>query len=240
MEIGFQNHEIMDNLLFYYRYDSPFVNDGIVTAVKDVTNNKLNSVMSGGVSKVTTNGGGMSYNGTNGLVGTPDLTTNIQSFTYECWFKPAVLGTRKNLISTNQTSSSSYLHSIWVELHNTNKFLVFFGSPSGGGKVNLYFSPQTVANTNIIHVAYTRWNDTKKQEFIINGVSGGIADWTDLTLPNNTWSTNGLKLRFGLSSIAGFEVPMNGIKYSEKLYTVPLSAAQVKQNYNATQNRFGI
>jgi hypothetical protein len=236
VEIGaFQNKEIMDNLLFYYRYDSPFVNDGVSANVYDVTNNKLNAVMSGGVSKVATNGGGMAYNGTDGVVLTSVLTINIQSFTYECWLKPNVLGTRKTLIVSDQTNGATGTFPLFIEINSTNKFRAIFGDNT---KYNLYESLQTLVNTNIVHIAYTRWNDIKKQEFVVNGISGGIVNWTDLTCNSNTVSPVGKSISLGRTYVPSTALPLDGIIYSSKLYTVPLTAEQVKQNYNATKNRF--
>jgi hypothetical protein len=191
--------------------------------------------LTNGVAYSGLNGGYFDFDGTNDFVDIPynsywdnNVFGNATNFTISCWVKCDVFFNWTCLIQKAPTASGFYASSegasLWV---NSTGFQAVFGNgatgsnPSGYGNIWSF----STSNTNgWYHLLFT--GDGTIGRFYVNG-SLSVQASLSRTLPVTT-SLNGPKL--GVRSGPTY---YNGKIANTLLYTRPLSATEVLQNYQA-------
>ena len=194
---------------------------GSGTTWYDLTNNGYNGTLTNGP---TYSSGGINFTPPKYISVPYDSDINsATTFTVDMWFKSSNIGNEQVLFSTSLSGNPS---SGWtIELYQQKILLVVF--PSGS-----YTSSNISLNSNVVYNIAATYNSGSIY-YYVNGVAAGTASYSF------TPSTNILTIGayyYTLSATFG----LSGTIYSTKFYNRALSAAEVKQNFNALRGRYGI
>lgn len=194
-----------------------------------ITVNGLTSFGSGtlinGVGFTSTNGGCFTFDGTNDYIDFGSSFLTNQSYTLEFVFKTST--TNISVMSGKWTGGTDWWAGIW----STNKFM-FSCNIVSSSKIDIQSSMNV--NDNVIRQVVTTCDATSFiSRLYVNGVldATGIGNAAPID-PGGIFTFS----KFGSSS--GFYFA--GTLYNFKVYNRALSAAEIKQNFEATRDRYGI
>lgn len=201
---------------------------GSGTTWTDISGNGNNGTLVNGVGYSSSNGGCLTFNGTNQYVTVPhnaniDFNTSTVIYVAQLSSSPnarnTVFSKYNGTGAQHEWGSSGYLRSNYRDASATTPEL---DAPNGTGQVN--------TNT-IYHIAVTY--GSKTIEHFKNGVSLG-------SLLNSTHNTvnNTINIGIGYNTSAGLYFAGN--IYMVSIYNRVLSASEILQHYNVLGRRFGI
>ena len=203
---------------------------GTGTTWKDLSGNGSDGSLINTPGYTSDNGGGITFNGTDerGTFTTPITSTSNQ--TYEVWTNAIASASASagfayilHNNSADTTIGNSYLH---IGIEPTQQYVAAFN-----GRYTVIDSGVTASNSNIVQIILT-W-DGATQKIYVNSV---LKDSELLTGTPQNFSTT---TSFGDYRDSSFR-PIQGNIYSIKIYNKALSAAEIKQNFNALRGRYGL
>ncbi|MEO6901534.1 MAG: LamG-like jellyroll fold domain-containing protein [Bacteroidia bacterium] len=220
-----------------FTYPSPFTGASII----DLGNFKNNGVKANSTYN-SANGGSIVGNSTNSMITVANSASlEFQSFTYEAWVKPSVLGTNKCLLATSSVEGTGKGHPVQFHMSDVNKLRCYFGNSTMTALAD-NSSTYVIPNTNIIHIAVIRDNANKTLEFFFNGVSDGVKSWMEYvgTMTTATFPVGSLDIIIGSTGLASYRIPFAGNMYKWSLTNTILNASDIKNIFNKDKNRFGL
>jgi hypothetical protein len=175
-----------------------------------------------GVGYSGSNGGSLSFDGVNDFINISynSIINNSTIFTIDFWFKSNNIASEQVFFSTTNTSGSSGYQ---IEVYNSKILLQVFPSQT------YTYSTQTLSSNTFYNVSVTY--NSGNIIYYINGASAGTANYT--FTPSNIDAAIG-KYTYNNSLYVNGNIP------SFKFYNRALSAAEIKQNFNAMRARFSI
>lgn len=207
---------------------------GSGTTWYDLSNN-YNGTLTNGPTFSSTNGGSITFDGTNDFVSVGSIGST-PLFTVEIWFKSNSVTNYRNPIDCNWlifNNGSSGYSNIGPRLEqNSSGNLGWVIGDSTGNYTGLNVVTSGL-NSSIVHCAViTKTNDNTFLSYY-NGnyvTSTTFSNWT------NTMSSINIGRGFSTSTERHF----SGDVFIVRIYDTPLSTSQVTQNYNATKKRFNL
>ena len=166
---------------------------------------------------------------------------DVGSMTQEVIYQPLGINRRNPIIADNNPNGSDKAHAMWLEHYNDNKLITIFGDGSTHGDVS---STATITDTTKYHhIVCVRDATAKTMEYFINGVSDGVKDWANKSTIGTPvvydGSTSALSYDHTIGGHSSFNKSYANIPVV-KIYNRKLTSAEIKQNYNAYKNRFGL
>lgn len=202
----------------------------------DLSGNNNNSVLTNGPTFSTTNGGGITFDGTDDYISS--LDNNIlrpTTFTIDVWFRPTSFSTYNTLVVkpvNGPVWSSPYL-SYMIRIQS-NGTLLQCGTNNG-----LYQTLDTsltfTANINY-NITFTYDSSNRIATAYRNGIQ---VNTTTFTAGSITYGTSPLLIGAGYGTSPTGE-HFAGSIFNVKMYNKVLTATEVLQNYNTTKTRFGL
>ena len=203
--------------------------------------NSFNMSLNNGVGFTSTNRGMFAFDGANDSITSTDYNipyNNNAEFTIE-------------VVCKFNSNPNSYQTVFLYGNSNQSQGLIFSKSRSSYGNGWVYggvisngigvFANTTLNGDQIVALGLAHYTITFSKPssvFVANMYINGVLNNTNTTAIN-TYTISALN-HFGLSSGGSFSEPVNGNIALFKFYNRALSAAEVKQNYNALRDRFGI
>ena len=171
-----------------------------------------------------------SYNGIFTFDGTNDYIefdynsaiNNISQFTIECWYKSSNINVEGILFNTNTYLFTTPAYGYHLEIYQSKLLFQVFPSQS------VVQSTITLQNNNWYHLIATY--NSGNINLYVNSSIGGTGS---VTFTPSTGSLLLGKYRSG-------QYVLNGQLGIIKFYNTLLSASQIKQNFNATRDRYGV
>ena len=187
----------------------------------DLSTNGNTGTLVNGVGYSASNGGALSFDGSNDYVDCGKTATQLgvydADYTFDAWVYPTNLDSDKTMFGTDQTASRQGLH------------LVFRGGAIYQGHYGADFSAGSATLNAWNNISYTYVKSSSSASIYKNGVlqgSGSIASFIGTTnILIGRWASN-------------YYFSGNGSNY--KIYNRALTAAEISQNFNALRGRFGI
>jgi hypothetical protein len=205
----------------------------------DRSGNGNNGTLVNGVGYNGSNYGSLSFDGVNDYVSTPNSASLIAvgngSFTLTAFIKVNSSALGKNIWRRdnylNQGAEGRRLIALGIGANtNTPSFTVYDGSN------NSAIGSQNLADGLWHHVVGVYVSSTKTQFLYVDGVLRAQAVY------NNTQSfnTDRQPWNMGTENNLSFTEPYNGNISQASIYNRALSAAEIKQNYDAFKGRYGL
>jgi hypothetical protein len=172
-----------------------------------------------------TSDGTFSFNGTSDrLTSSTSLfnRTNGQEITVSCWIKPSRLGGQYSVFCTNRSSDAGTYN--WIFYQHANDGAISF---HGSSQYKSTYIPVVNTWVNVTNTVTSAGVST----LYVNGVS---------TFVVNGYTYGGTPSLLGIGANPGGQESFQGSISNVNIYTRALSAAEVKQNFNALRGRFGI
>ena len=203
---------------------------GSGTTWTDLSGNGNNGTLINSPGYTSTNGGGITFDGTNdrGTFTSPITSTSNQ--TYEIWTNAiasaSAHGEYAYLLHNNDASTNTGSSYLTVGIKPTQQY---YAALNGA---YLTMSSGVTANTsNTVQIILT-WDGSTQKMY----VNGDLKDSEALTgTPTNFSATTS----FGDYRASTFRMIQGNI-YSIKVYNRALTAEEIQQNFNALRGRFGI
>jgi len=190
--------------------------------------NSLSSGIGGtlmnGIGFSSSSNGFFSFDGTNDYLdfGYNSSINNATQLTIECWYKSSNIGVEVVLFNTNTYGITSPAYGYHLEIYQSK--LLFQVFPSGS------FTQSSIILSNNLWYQLIATYNSGTINYYINGVSGGTGSYSF------TPSTSNLVLGRYQTGIYS----LNGQLANVKFYNRALSATEIKQNFNATRDRYGV
>jgi hypothetical protein len=226
MGIAYNPRTITDGLVLCLDAANTKSYPGSGTTWTDLSGNGNNGTLTNGPTYSSANGGSIVFDGTNDVV---NSTTSIidravpQEITVSCWIKPSRTSGQYSVFCTNRSDNASIYNWIFYQ-HTTDGAISFHGSPQ--------YKSSYVPTTNVwINVTNTV-TASRVSTLYVNGVS-------TYTVTGYAYG-NGTPSRLGIGADPGGQEPFQGNIAQVSIYNRALSAAEVRQNYNALKSRFGL
>jgi len=193
-----------------------------------ITVNGLTSFGSGtlinGVGFTSTNGGCFTFDGTNDYIDFGSSFLTNQSYSLEFVFKTTT--TNVSVLAGKFNGGIDW----WAGVYNDSKFR--FSCNVAPGKVDI-ISTMIVNDGVIRNIVATCDANTYITKLYVNGVLNATGNGTTSPIdPGGIFTFS----KFG----SGYEYYLNGTLYNFKVYNRALSATEIKQNFEATRDRYGI
>lgn len=169
--------------------------------------------------------GTFSFNGTNDrLTSSTSLfnRTNGQEITVSCWIKPSRLGGQYSVFCTNRSSDAGTYN--WIFYQHTNDGAISF---HGSSQYKSTYIPVVNTWVNVTNTVTSAGVST----LYVNGVS---------TFVVNGYTYGGTPSLLGIGANPGGQESFQGSISNVNIYNRALSAAEVKQNFNALRGRYSI
>ena len=206
---------VTDGLVFCVDAGDKMSYPGAGTTWTDLSKNRNNGTLTNGPTFNSANRGSIVFDGTNDYVdlGSPsDLATGSSNFSWNVWVKtPSSFSGYKMILSTD-------LYYCYLSLYN-NQFTFDTNSNSthryGTLSANTWYNTTVVRNSNVDY-------------FYINSIF--IDSESDSTSVSGTFNIG----RWNYNDTLYYNSNISTIQ----IYNRALSAAEIKQNYNATRGRF--
>jgi hypothetical protein len=209
---------------------------GTGTIWNDISGNNNNGTLVNGVGYNSTNNGSLTFDGTNDYV-TIDNSSSVnitgQNITLEVTYKNNDLASALHgdgLISKGSGGNDGQYEILIVPLNSKN--YAFFRCVGLG-----VYSPQTIPMDVGIVYHVTCVLQSRYMTIYVNGVLDGPGELKTADIPSRTQPLiiGSRQLQLGTS-----ESKVNGNIYSTRVYNRALSAAEVRQNFDAIRGRYGI
>ena len=193
----------------------------------------LGGTLVNGVGFTSSNSGAFSFDGSNDHI-IVDMTANLRptsAITQEVWFKLDNSGVSGHFMAHQYGSSWNNSYVMWYVPPNLFTALSLPGWSSTSYAANLN-------NTSWYHLAQT-YNGSIHCQYLNGALVGTTSASGSITydLTNN-------KLLIGSDYLTGYnsglDVVLNGKISTAKIYNRALSASEIKNNFEATRDRYGI
>lgn len=237
MSLGHGASVVRDGLVLHLDAANVKSYPGSGTTWSDVSGNGNNATLINGVGYNTADNGYMTFDGVDDFVELPydsywnqNVFGTATNFSIECWYKPNLFKNWDTLIEKSQSPgwySRPEGPAIWT---NASGFQGVFSSgvdsnPTGSYVILSY--PTTTLKW--YHVCFT--GDGTTLRLYVDGIQRG----TGLVSSRTVAVFNGnAGPRLGRRSY------MNGQMSSSSFYTRALTAAEIRQNFEATRSRYGV
>ena len=165
----------------------------------------------------------------NGSTGSIDIPNNLgiwsNNWTSECWVYFNTTSPSNQSVFTSHGELYNYL------ITNNNTQLRY----NNGNGVNFSTSSGSITSNKWTHIVITRSSSTGTVIYI----DGEVSATNSSTSNAGSSGGSGAKSQFGMyRSTATNNYPLNGKFGQIRLYSTPLTEAQVRQNYNFTKPRY--
>lgn len=210
---------------------------GSGTSAYDLSPNRYTTTLVNGVTYNTARAPSFGFNGaTNYRYINTGQYFSYETFTLSSWFKSSVTNTYQMLFSKETTAGTPWNYRLYLEL-NTG-FLV---ADINGNGTSTGFNGSTNLCNGVWHNAvFVRSVAADTLTLYVDGVQVASAtDTTTGTLANNQNVWIGLSAYTGAPGPTG-SYPMNGQIGQSLIYNTALTAAQIKQNFNAMRGIYGV
>jgi hypothetical protein len=199
----------------------------------DLSGNGNNGTLTNGPTYSSSNGGSIAFDGVNDYVETNYVLPSSTSHTMELWAKSSVgnvgagYGNRA-MGNGDSTAGLSGTAIIWGAGASTQLY-VTRRSGVNNGTTDMSYTVSDLL-TRVHHVVVTYDHASTGSKLFVDGVQ--------VATNANLGFTGSLTFRIGRDG-NGTDA-FNGNIYSAKLYNRALSAAEIRQNFNALRGRYGI
>jgi hypothetical protein len=202
---------------------------GSGTTWTDISNNSRNGTLTNGP---TFSSGSIVFDGTNDYVDCGSTYSGLfgSGFTCGVWFKVPSVSVFQRLVALNNVANTNY--DIFLQIGDDAKFQCGFNGRTGGS-TNYRTSSSTISANTWYYMVATNLSSTPN--LYING-----------SLNNGTlFGTTSLNSNFGrleIGRLIELSINYHGAPSiaSVHIYNRELSAAEIRQNFNALRGRFGI
>lgn len=224
MGIAYNTSIVMNGLVMYLDAANSRSYSGSGTSWYEISGSGSTATLSNSPTFSSINNGGFIFNGSNQYATVPtasrfDFSTG--STTVTAWFKLTSSG--YNCIVSKRNGTGFQLYSLSGKLYAD-------GAGTAGKS-----SSQSVNTGNIFYGAVVYDRASSLMRLYINGVEDGNVALASTTL------TDVAGVNIGRATLGGGSSDyFNGTIYQVQIYNRALSAAEIKQNYNATKRRFGL
>jgi hypothetical protein len=221
--IAYYGGIVTNGLVLYLDAGKPDSYDRIGTTWRDISGNGNNGTLTNGPTFNSDNGGSIAFDGNNDYVQLPTKTYTFSGgVTLEMWLNPSRV-TDQRLIDWGGTSTDLFL---FVTLANT-RIGAFVGNNQPASELN-----GVIAN---------QW---QQYVFIANGVNhifyrNGILNRT-FSGPGFSDLPTSISRSPRIATNQGAGEALQGNIAITRVYSRPLSATEILQNYNANKSRFGL
>lgn len=235
MGVSYNTNIVRNGLVLYLDAANTKSYPGTGTTWNNLNGSGSNATLVNGVGYSTANNGGMVFDGTNdrGTLTTP-ITSNSQQ-TYEVWVKA--------LPSNSATDDFGYIlhNSIGTQLLSTYMAIGYAGTIGELPRNEIFavigtqwatMGTGVIADANTIRQIVLTW-DGLTQTAYVDGIQKVSQPRT--TVPSNFSTTMGI----GDVRNSTYRQIVGNI-YGIKIYNRALSAAEIKQNFEALRGRYGI
>jgi len=199
---------------------------GSGTVWNDISGNNNSGSLINSPTFSTTNGGSITFNGTNQYTNCGNPLTFTDSFTISYFFNTTSTGIVKVMMGMYNGSGADW----WIGLDSSNRLNFSFGSPS---KIDIA-TPITV-NDGIWRQGICVYNKSLNSTLIY---LNGILQNSTTSIPATVTQAGGNLMIGTFGSSLGFYFPGNIA--TTQIYNRALTATEVLQNYNALKSRFGL
>lgn len=223
--------EIVNNgLVLYLDAANPRSYPGTGTVWNDMSGSGNNATLVNGVGYSTANNGGMVLDGTNDRGTFPTPITSTSQQTYEVWVKalPAA-GADREFGYILQNSSGQQLLDTYMGIGYTGtekEIFAVFGTDWSNMRTGV------IGDANTVRQIVVTWNGTTQIAYV-DGIQRVSQPRT--TTPSNFSTT----MSFGDTKNVAYRQIVGNI-YGIKIYNRALSAAEIKQNFEAIRGRYNV
>ena len=208
---------------------------GTGTTWTDLTGNLRTGTLINGVGFSSSNGGSLTFDGTNDYVSVANTTailSNVNKFTVDTWFKLNNAALNNTIFSFG--TGSNFANDILVGVYG-NTFLAQVNN-GGDGSATIAFSSTAWTNIQLVYDG-TLTGNANRLKIYINGVLQTLT--YSYTVPSTTGTTS--QCGIGVYSTPGFNSNfLTGNVAVTRLYTTALSQTDVTQNFDAIKSRYGL
>ena len=218
---------VEDNLVLYVDAANTKSYPGTGTAWNDISGSGNNGTLTNGTAWITARGGAFSFDGTNDYVGFPQINFAGTEITAAIW----IFGVNNNASSVIYFDNAAGNRVLNVHIPWSNNRVYFDKGGSSYDRIDK-------AVTNAEYQGWHHW------VFTANSSTGSMKIYNDGVLwHSGTGKTNAMGNADGSMRVLGKDNSSNewtGYMTTFQLYTNELSAAEVKQNFDATKRRHGL
>ena len=218
-----------NNTTGYRYYTNLKIEKGTFPSLLNMVGDSNHGTPTNGLSYSSANGGSLVFDGTDDYVDCGTFFT-YQTFTIEIWVNPGTTQTTyADIFDNNHTGFQNFVFQ--QSASNLNQYS--FGVNDASGNISATGTIILTANT-WTHVAFTFSPSTRVIAYV-NGAfhsQGNLAGGRTIAYVNQS-------LALGRWQFGGAR-NWNGKISNFKVYTKVLTAAEVRQNFNALRGRFGI
>jgi hypothetical protein len=212
------------NLNFFIDASNTASYSGSGTTWNDLSLNALSNTLTNGPSYSSTNGGIISFDGSNDYISVPSAYPGGNDISIEAWVNPSTLSGFR-VIANMDNWSRGYIH-----FQFSGSSLQFALSGESDKYANYTFSTNTW-----YHVVAVYDKSGKSVKFYVNG-----------TLTNTETYSNPPKVANQAFKIGGWSDNSNLGRFFNgsigliRMYGTPLSSSQISTNFNNTKQKFGL
>lgn len=209
---------------------------GSGTTWTDLSGNSRTGTLINGVGYSSSNGGYLTFNGSNQHVGVSNIISFLSAktnFSFDIWFKLNNPTLNNSIFSFGR--GGSYTDDVLIAVYGS----VIFAQVNNGVDGNAKMSFSSTAWTNI-QVVFdgTLTGNSNRLKMYINGVLQTLT--IDYTVPSVSATVPS-----GTSSIGAYTSTYNGNRLNGNVsvtrgYSTSLTSTEVTQNFNAIRSRYGL
>jgi hypothetical protein len=202
---------------------------GTGTTWTDLSGYGYNGTLNNGPVYRSTNGGGITFDGSNDSV-TTGLTGSVVDLTVDCWFIGTNTG-RNHLWDMGSYTGQPSDTNLNFNFNDSGYDLWIYWNGGGTNRLR-YMVDGSFTDGRPKHMVFTHTGSTNKT--YLNGVELTVTESGGTQTFNAVNSTPGNGFRLG-----GL-VAFSGTIFSARVYSSALTATEVLQNFNAGRRRFGL
>ena len=210
----------------------------------DLTRNGNNGTLTNmdGGNLNTSNGGSLTFDGTNDYISAGALSGSFTSFTVIVWFYPTSVTSYENSIDCNYSYNGTTGNiGPRLEMNNSGRLGWIYSNITNSN--DSYYNHVVVSSglaANTWHCAAITYNGgTSTSTTYYNGNASGLSRSTIGSPTGFVGVMNNVTIGKGFH-LGGSERIFTGRVSNVSIYNKTLSAAEVKQNFNALRGRYGI
>lgn len=227
---------VTDKLVFNLDFGNKKSYLGSGTICTNLTRDKSTGSLVNGASYNNSNGGSLSFNGTNQYINFNDnsLNLDLSDKSFQCWINKSGIGTNQPLIDKDK-DIAGVGYGGWGFWIQSNNKLWWWNHSS----LDLLDDGSLSISTGVWTNVAVSWDKTAKSaSFYINGIlnstksNGGI---NEVTSSGAYLSIGAMRMPSGTP-----QWYFNGSISQVIMYNKAMSSTEILQNYNATKGRFGL
>jgi len=198
---------------------------GSGTAWTDLSGNGNNGTLTNGPTYSSDNKGSIVFDGVNDYINGPLISSQFTGdMTAEAWIKLTNSSSDFVRIIGTGAGAGDRTFGLWYDTGNRLLWQRY-----GGGDPSIYPNTPIMTTNTWCHTVAT--TSGTSHALYLNGISIGTGSGT------GPWATSGSAITVGYGTIHTYH---KGNISNVKLYNRGLTAAEVKQNFEATRSRYGI